>query len=255
LWVQNLAVSPPGSSRLIIRNVSFALAAGTGMALLGASGSGKSSLAKAIVGVWQSAHGSVRLDGARLDQWESDTLGGHIGYLPQEVALLDGTVADNISRFDSGASEKRILEAAMIAGADGLILSLPEGYATQIGEGGALLSAGQRQRIGLARAVYGGPFLVVLDEPNANLDAEGEEALTRAIKVLRSLQAIVIVISHRVNALATLDTALLLHNGSMLAFGRREEVMARLGGRQAATHPVAGRVAVGETASMQSRPT
>ena len=127
----------------------------------------------------------MRLDGARLDQWDSDALGRHIGYLPQEVALFDGTVADNICRFEEGASEERILEAAMIAGAHGLIVSLPKGYATPIGEGGALLSAGQRQRLGLARALYGGPFVVVLDEPNANLDAEGEAALTRAIKLLR----------------------------------------------------------------------
>jgi ABC-type protease/lipase transport system fused ATPase/permease subunit len=220
---------------LIVRNVSFAVPAGTGLALLGASGSGKSSLAKAIVGIWPSHHGDVRLDGARLDQWGSDALGRHIGYLPQEVALFDGTVADNISRFEEGASRERILEAAIAADAHDLIVSLPKGYATPIGEGGALLSAGQRQRLGLARALYGQPFLVVLDEPNANLDAEGEAALTRAIKILRRREAIVIVVSHRPSALAALDTVLLLHQGSVLAFGRLEEVRARLAQRKDTT--------------------
>jgi ATP-binding cassette subfamily C protein PrsD len=231
LWVQHLAVAPPGSDRLVARNVSFALTPGTGLALVGASGSGKSSLAKAIVGIWPLVQGHVRIDGARLDQWDSDALGRHIGYLPQEVALFDGTVADNICRFEEGASEENILEAAMIAGAHGLIVSLPDGYATSIGEGGALLSAGQRQRLGLARALYGGPFVVVLDEPNANLDAEGEAALTRAIRILREREAIVIVISHRPSALTALDSVLVLHNGEMLAFGKRDEVWARLADR------------------------
>ena len=231
LWVQKLTVAPPGSSRLIVRNVSFGLTAGAGLALVGASGSGKSSLAKAIVGIWPPIQGDVRLDGARLDQWDSDALGRHIGYLPQEVALFDGTVADNICRFEEGASEESILEAAMIAGAHGLIVSLPKGYSTPIGEGGALLSAGQRQRLGLARALYGGPFVVVLDEPNANLDAEGEAALTRAIKLLRAREAIVIVISHRPSALAALDSVLVLHNGGVLAFGERDEVWERLANR------------------------
>ena len=233
LLVQHLAVAPPGSNRLIVRNVSFGLAAGTGLAVVGASGSGKSSLAKAIVGIWPPVQGHVRLDGARLDQWDSDALGRHIGYLPQEVSLFDGTVADNICRFEEGATEERILEAAMIAGAHGLIVSLPKGYATPIGEGGALLSAGQRQRLGLARALYGGPFVVVLDEPNANLDAEGEAALTRAIKILREREAIVIVISHRPSALAALDSVLVLHNGGLLAFGQRDEVWAHFANRNA----------------------
>jgi ABC-type protease/lipase transport system fused ATPase/permease subunit len=198
------------------------------MALLGASGSGKSTLAKTIAGIWQPAQGAVRLDGARLDQWSAVTLGQHVGYLPQEVGLFDGSVAKNISRFERGASDQRIIDAAAIAGAHNLILSLPDGYATRIGDGGALLSAGQRQRIGLARALYGNPFLVVLDEPNANLDAEGEAALTRAIAIMRAKQSIVIVISHRVSALAALDTALILHQGQMIAFGPRDQVLARL---------------------------
>jgi ATP-binding cassette subfamily C protein PrsD len=246
LLVRDLAVGPPGSSSPVARNVSFALPAGAGMALLGASGSGKSSLARAMVGIWQPSQGEVRLDGARLDQWQPDALGRHIGYLPQEVALFDATIAENICRFEQGAREECILEAAKIAGAHELVVSLPNGYATRIGEGGALLSAGQRQRIGLARAVYGGPFLVVLDEPNANLDAEGEAALARAIKLLRSRKAIVVVISHRLNALAALDAMLVLHRGSMVAFGQRSEVLAMLTRGQSGAQRVAGAPARGQ---------
>jgi PrtD family type I secretion system ABC transporter len=253
LAVQHLSVAPPGCSRLIARNISFVLSAGTGLALLGASGSGKSSLAKALVGIWPSVHGHVRLDGARLDQWDKDALGRHIGYLPQEVSLFDGTVADNICRFEERPGEDRILEAAMIAGAHGLILSLPKGYATSIGEGGALLSAGQRQRLGLARALYGRPFLVVLDEPNANLDAEGEAALTRAIKIMRERGAIVIVISHRPSALAALNMLLVLHNGGVLAFGERDKVFAHFAQRKAAMRPL-GEAPASRT-SLECRPT
>jgi PrtD family type I secretion system ABC transporter len=231
LCAQNLTVVAPGSNRAVVRNVSFSLAAGAGLALLGASGSGKSSLAKAIVGIWPALQGHVRLDGARLDQWDSDVLGRHIGYLPQNVALFDGSVADNICRFEESASEGDILDAAMVAGAHDLIVSLPQGYATQIGEGGVCLSAGQRQRIGLARAVYGKPFVVVLDEPNANLDARGEAALSRTIKALREREAIVVVISHRMHVLTALDTVLVLHDGGVLAFGRRDQVWAHLAQR------------------------
>ena len=230
LSVQDLSIAPPGSAQCTVTNISFTLAAGSGLALLGASGSGKSSIARAIVGIWQAKRGAIRLDGGRLDQWDSDALGRHIGYLPQDVALFDGTIAQNISRFAEDASDDSILEAALIAGAHELILSLPQGYATRIGEGGALLSAGQRQRIGLARAVYGRPFLAVLDEPNANLDAEGEAALTRAIAVLRSRKSIVIVISHRPSALAAVDAVLVLNKGRMLAFGPRDAVIAGLAG-------------------------
>jgi PrtD family type I secretion system ABC transporter len=228
LSVQELCITAPGSDRPIVQNVSFTLQAGMGLALLGASASGKTSLSKALVGIWPAQHGVVRLDGAALDQWGNADLGRHIGYLPQDVALFDGTVAENICRFDSGATSDAILKAAAIAGVHDTILRLPEGYSSRIGQGGMSLSAGQRQRIGLARAVFGDPFLVVLDEPNANLDAEGENALGRAIQVLRHNKSIVIVISHRPNALAALDMALVLYEGKAIAFGSSQEVFARV---------------------------
>ena len=245
LQVQSLSVVAPGSGRVLVSDVTFSLAAGAGLALLGPSASGKTSLTKALVGVLPASAGVVRLDGAAFDQWASDDLGCHIGYLPQEVGLLGGTVAENIARFDAAAPSEAIIEAARIAGAHELILGLPQGYATAIGEGGAALSAGQRQRLGLARAVYGEPFLVVLDEPNANLDADGENALSAAIRTLRERGCIVIVVSHRPSALASLDTAMVLYGGKMIAFGPREAGFARVaaaggqqrGPRQAPLHP------------------
>jgi ATP-binding cassette subfamily C protein PrsD len=228
LSVQNLSVAAPGADRPIVTNVSFALSAGMGLALLGASASGKTSLSKALVGIWPSVTGVVRLDGGALDQWRNTDLGRYVGYLPQDVALFDGTVAENICRFDETATSEAILKAARIAGVHELILRLPDGYATRIGGGGMSLSAGQRQRVGLARALFGDPFLVVLDEPNANLDTEGEQALTRAIQLMRAAKSIVIVISHRTSALAALDMALVLYEGKAIAFGRRDEVFARV---------------------------
>jgi ATP-binding cassette, subfamily C, bacterial PrsD len=238
LLVQDLAVAAPGTDRMVVLNVGFCLRAGMGLALLGASASGKSSLIKALVGVWPATKGVVRLDGATLDQWHSDDLGQHIGYLPQDVALFDGTVAENIARFDQAAPSDAVLKAAQIAGAHEMILHLPHGYATRIGEGGMSLSAGQRQRIGLARAVFANPFLVVLDEPNANLDAEGENALTKAIEVLRAAACIVIVVSHRPSALAALNMAMVLYEGQAIAFGPREEVFARIARSSAPRPPV-----------------
>jgi len=228
LSVHELSVSAPGSDKPIVQNISFTLKAGMGLALLGASASGKTSLSKALVGIWPSQHGVVRLDGAAIDQWRNEDLGRHIGYLPQDVALFDGTVAENICRFDPAAPSDAILKAAQIAGVHDIILRLPEGYSTRIGQGGMAISAGQRQRIGLARAVFGDPFLIVLDEPNANLDAEGENALGQAIHNLRRAGSIVIVISHRPNALAALDMAIVLYEGKSIAFGSTQEVFARV---------------------------
>jgi PrtD family type I secretion system ABC transporter len=228
LSVRDLAVAAPGTEKAIISNISFSLTAGMGLALLGASASGKTSLSKALVGIWPAQQGVVRLDGAALDQWRNEDLGRHIGYLPQDVSLFDGTVAENVCRFDERATSDAVLKAAQIAGVHDLILRLPEGYSTRIGQGGMSLSAGQRQRIGLARAVFGDPFLVVLDEPNANLDADGENALTRAIQILRHNKCIVIVISHRPSALAQLNMAMVLYEGKSIAFGPCEEIFARV---------------------------
>ena len=228
LTVENLSVIVPGTDRTAVSQLSFNLKAGNGLALLGASAAGKSSLAKALVGVWPAATGTVRLDGAPIDRWASDDLGRYIGYLPQDVALFDGTVATNIARFDETATSEAILEAARVSGAHEMILRLSDGYDTRIGDRGISLSAGQRQRIGLARAVFGRPFLVVLDEPNANLDADGENALVTAIETLRSEQSVVIVISHRPNALAALDMTMVIYGGRAIAFGPREEVFARV---------------------------
>jgi PrtD family type I secretion system ABC transporter len=228
LSVQDLAVAAPGTDTSIVSNISFSLKAGMGLALLGASASGKTSLSKALVGIWPARQGVVRLDGAAIDQWRNEDLGRHIGYLPQDVALFDGTVAENIRRFDPQATSDAILKAAQIAGVHDIILRLPDGYSTRIGQGGMSLSAGQRQRIGLARAVFGDPFLVVLDEPNANLDADGENALSRAIQILRHNKCIVVVISHRPSAVAALNMAMVLYDGKSIAFGSCEEIFARV---------------------------
>jgi PrtD family type I secretion system ABC transporter len=228
LSVQNLSAAAPGTNKIICSNVSFSLAAGMGLAIVGPSASGKSSLTKALVGIWPLAEGVVRLDGAAIDQWHFDDLGRHLGYLPQDVALFDGTVAENIARFDETATSEAIIEAAVTAGAHEMILRLPEGYSTRIGEAGAALSAGQRQRVGLARAAFGNPFLIVLDEPNANLDSEGEAALTKAINTLRARDCVVIVVSHRPSALAALNMAMVVYGGKMMAFGPRDEVFARV---------------------------
>jgi ATP-binding cassette, subfamily C, type I secretion system permease/ATPase len=247
LAVRELSVLAPGTDRMLVSNVSFALTAGTGLALLGASGSGKTSLTKALVGVWPAMGGVVRLDGAALHQWNHDDLGRHIGYLPQDVALFDGSVAENIARFDEAADAEAILQAAHAAGAHEMIVRLPDGYSTRIGEGGMSLSAGQRQRLGLARAMFGDPFLVVLDEPNANLDSDGEAALTRAIERLRNDGCIVIVVSHRASALSALDMASVMYDGRMIAFGPREEIFARVappGRRPATISPISAKVSI-----------
>ncbi len=183
---------------------------------------------RALVGVWPAAVGCVRLDAAALDQWTCRALGPHLGYLPQEAELFAGTIAENIARFTDDAAPEAVVAAAQAAGAHELILRLPEGYDTRLGEAGAGLSAGQRQRIGLARALYGDPFLVVLDEPNANLDAEGEHALTRAILGIRSRGGVCVVVAHRPSALAAVDLVLMMSDGRAQAFGPKDEVLKRV---------------------------
>jgi PrtD family type I secretion system ABC transporter len=225
LSVEGVSATPPGEQKLVLNNVSFEMKAGQGLGIIGPSGSGKSSLARALVGVWQPVRGKIRLDHAALEHWSSEARGRHIGYLPQDVELIDGSVAKNISRFESNADPRGIVAAAQAAGVHKLILSLPDGYATQIGESGMTLSAGQRQRIALARALYGNPFLVVLDEPSSNLDGEGEEALTQAILGVRARQGIPIIIAHRPSALAGIDHVLIMDNGGIKVFGNKNDVL------------------------------
>ena len=228
LSVEALSISPPGQQRMTVQEATFTLQSGQGLGVIGPSASGKSSLARGIVGVWTPARGKVRLDGAALEQWSVQNLGAHIGYLPQDVELFDGTVAENIARFIPDSEPAAIIAAARAAGVHDLILRLPEGYETRIGENGATLSAGQRQRIALARALFGDPFLIVLDEPNSNLDAEGDEALTQAILGARQRGAVVIVIAHRPSALLGVDLILALAQGRVQAFGPKEEVLQKV---------------------------
>ncbi len=235
LTLDNFAVSAPHQQKLLAQKVSLGLKAGEGLGIIGASGSGKSSLLRGLVGVWPTHKGEMRLDGATLDQWSDEDRGKFIGYLPQDVLLFDGTIADNISRFQKDAPSETILEAAKRAGVHKLILSLPEGYETLIGTGGISLSAGERQRIGLARAIYNTPFLVVLDEPNAHIDADGEQALIAAISQLREAGSIVIVVAHRRAAIANIEKLLFMHQGEAHIFGDKDQVMdyiAKLRGQQ-----------------------
>lgn len=228
LQVEGVSVAPPGVQRIVVQDISFTLQAGQGLGIIGPSASGKSSLVRALVGLWPPARGKVRLDGAALDQWSHEDLGRHIGFLPQEVELFAGTVAENIARFDPAASPEAVIAAARAAGVHEVVLRLTEGYDTRLGEGGAGLSAGQRQRIGLARALYGDPFLVVLDEPNSNLDAEGENALTQAILGVRQRGGLCLVIAHRPSALAAVDLVLVMAEGRAQAVGPKDEVFKRV---------------------------
>lgn len=223
--VSAISVVAPGNQNATVRDVTFSLTSGQGVGIIGPSGCGKSTLVRALVGIWPPARGTVRLDGAELDQWHPEALGPSIGYLPQGVELFDGTIAENISRFSATPNPNDIIDAARMADVHELILSMADGYDTRIGNSGAALSAGQRQRIGLARALYGHPFLIVLDEPNANLDAEGEMALNNAILAARQRGAIVVIVAHRPNALSAVDHVLVLSQGAMVAFGPRDEVL------------------------------
>jgi ATP-binding cassette subfamily C protein len=244
LIVENASVIPPGAKRIVVQDISFRLEKGSGLGIVGPTASGKSSLARLLVGVWPAARGSVRLDSAALDQWSAADLGAHIGYLPQDVELLSGTVAQNVARFRPDARSEAIIAAATAAGVHDMILRLPEGYETQIGESGMVLSGGQRQRIALARALYGDPFLVVLDEPNSNLDAEGQEALTQAILGVRARGGIAVIIAHRPSALAGVDTMIVMAHGKAAAFGPKEKVLSNIlrSGTSPAAVPAALRV-------------
>jgi ATP-binding cassette, subfamily C, bacterial PrsD len=232
--VEGVSVVPPGDKKLVVQDMAFRLEKGNGLGIIGPSACGKSSLARALVGVWQAARGTIRIDGAALEQWNAEALGQHIGYLPQDVELFSGTVAQNIARFEAEPDADKVIAAARAAGVHELILRLPDGYETEIGEGGTALSAGQRQRIALARALYRDPFLVVLDEPNSNLDAEGEEALTKAILGVRARGGIAVVIAHRPSALIGVDLVLVMTQGKVQAFGPKDAVLAKVMPQRAA---------------------
>lgn len=228
LEVNGLCVAPPGTQRLTVSGVDIKLKAGDGLGIIGPSAAGKTSLARALIGVWRPARGTIRLDGATLDQWDGERLGAAVGYLPQTVELIEGTVSENIARFEEDAPSEKVITAARAAGVHELIVQLPQGYDTPVGADGQELSAGQRQRIGLARALYGDPFLVLLDEPNSNLDAEGEAALERAISLVRKRGGIPIIIAHRPAALAQVSHVLFMRDGRGEAFGPRDEVLRRI---------------------------
>nr|WP_305988169.1 type I secretion system permease/ATPase [Roseibium sp. MMSF_3544] len=223
--VEQVFCGPFGEAMPYVQNVSLELEAGDGLGIIGPSGSGKSTFARALVGVTPTLKGVIRFDGAELSQWESAKRGEFIGYLPQDLQLFDGTIAENIARFREDAAPEKIIEAAKLADVHDMIVGLPEGYNTVIGRSGRSLSAGQRQRLALARSLYDNPFLVVLDEPNSNLDAIGENALTNAIKAMRQKGSIVVVIAHRPSAIATVDKILCLKDGKLAGFGPKEEVL------------------------------
>lgn len=228
LRVEALSIVPPGERAPNVAGIGFLVEAGSALGVIGPSGSGKSSVARALVGAWRPAAGTVRLDGASLDHWNDEQLGGYIGYLPQGVELFDGTIAENIARFEENPDPDAIVAAARTAGAHDLILRFENGYETRIGEGGSALSAGQRQRIGLARALYRDPFLVILDEPNANLDADGEAAVVNAIASIRKRGGVAVVIAHRPSAISVVDLVLFMESGRQRAFGPKDEVLSKV---------------------------
>ncbi len=232
LSVEQLVVVPPGGSRAILKGISFSLAPGQALGIVGPSAAGKSTLAKALVGVWRPTRGIVRLDGADVAGWDPDDLGQYVGYLPQEVSLFEGTVWENIARMRR-ADPDEIVKAAQMAGIHDMILRLPDGYDTRVGDGGSRLSGGQRQRIGLARALFGNPRLLVLDEPNSNLDADGEMALAKALSAAKAGGATIVVIAHRPSAVAIVDNLMVLKDGAVEMFGPREEVLARISPQRA----------------------
>jgi len=235
--VENLMATVPGTQTLILRGIGFAIPAGDVVAVIGPSASGKSTLARLLVGVWTPAAGKVRLDGADVSLWNKDDLGPYVGYLPQDIELFDGTIADNIARFGDIDSDK-VIAAASRAGVHEMILRFPKGYDTPIGRAGSFLSGGQRQRIGLARALYGDPSLIVLDEPNSNLDDAGEAALVKTVTDLKAQGKTVVLITHRTSIIGEVDKILFLREGALHAYGPRQEVLeALMRSQQVAAQP------------------
>jgi PrtD family type I secretion system ABC transporter len=237
LTVSQMGFAMPGAPRLLLSNINFQLQPGETLGVMGQSGAGKSTLSRLLVGVWRPFSGQVRLDGAEVFAWDRTDFGRHTGYLPQDVELFAGTVRDNIARFRTDVSDAEVVAAAKLANAHELILGLAKGYDTELGDGGAVLSAGQRQRVGLARALFGDPAYVVLDEPNAALDAAGEEALMTALASLKARKVTVVVVSHKANIFRSADKILYLSDGQVGMFGPRDEVFARLAQSAAAIRP------------------
>jgi PrtD family type I secretion system ABC transporter len=225
LQVERVTIAAPSNGRILLTDVDFRLEAGQALGIIGPSGGGKTTLVRGLTGIWPVLRGNIRIDDADLGQWREDVVGRIIGYLPQDVALMDGTIAQNIARFEEGADPRMIVNAARAAGVHEMIVRLPEGYHTELGANGMALSAGQRQRIGLARALFGDPFIVVMDEPNSNLDAEGEAALTDAIAGVRARGGIVVVVAHRPSALAAVDLVGVVQAGKLSAFGPKATIL------------------------------
>ncbi len=246
LQVEGLFVAPPGAKAAVIKNISFVTPAGSIVGIVGPSAAGKSTLARALLGIWPPQHGVVRLDGADISAWDKQRLGPHLGYLPQDIELFEGSISDNIARFGKIEPDKVVL-AARTAGVHEMILQLPDGYDTVIGSEGLNLSGGQRQRIGLARAVYGSPRLIVLDEPNSNLDEVGERALGVALQKMKETGATVFIISHRPNVLSRLDRIMVLNSGILTMYGPRDQVIAELAQQQAKAQAQAQAQAQGQT--------
>ena len=226
--IEQVTFAPPGSAVPVLLGLTFTVAAGEFIGIAGPSGAGKSTLARLIAGVWRPDHGVVRLDNADVYDWDREDFGRHVAYQPQDTELFSGTVRDNIARFRDDATDADVVAAAMLADAHELVLRLADGYETELGEGGAILSAGQRQRVGLARTLFGNPRLVVLDEPNASLDAEGEAALTRALVAMKARGATIVLISHKPSAFAHADRIAVLKGGRIVEFGTRETVLGRI---------------------------
>ncbi|MEO1880974.1 MAG: type I secretion system permease/ATPase [Methylococcales bacterium] len=229
--IEKAVIAPPGAKVAVIKGISLNIDVGDSVGIIGPSGAGKSTLVRALLGVWPAASGKIRLDGADVFAWDRKELGPHIGYLPQDIELFEGTISENIARFGELDSEK-VVAAAKMSDVHELILRLPEGYDTVIGVTGGNLSGGQRQRIGLARALYGNPKLVVLDEPNSNLDEQGEIALAKALAQLKQSKVTVVIVTHRNSVLGSVDKLLMLNDGEMIAYGPRDEVLASLQKKQ-----------------------
>lgn len=228
LSIRDLWVAPPGVQRMTVQGAALSLTPGQALAIIGPSAAGKTSLMKAMLGIWRPQRGEVRLDGATLDQWAAESLGRHIGYVPQTVELVDGTIGENIARFDPDATSDGVIAAARAAGMHETILAMPDGYDTRLTGGGLELSAGQRQRVGLARALYGEPFLVALDEANSNLDSAGDAALAKAVEDVRKRGGIVVMITHRPATLGPISHVAVMAGGRIIDLGERDEVMKRL---------------------------